>query len=90
MDSFIIFIIDKIYSELREEERSRKIGEKKMENVLMADFSSFYVLLIVVPELTECYETMNILKYYDFPINIEEDNLLKQNSKKDMGFKPED
>lgn len=58
--------------------------------MVVADFSSFYSLLIVVPEVTECYETMNILKYYDFPINIDEDNIMKPEIKKEMGFHKED
>ena len=53
---------------------------------MMPDFSSFYVLMIVVPEMTECYETMHILKYYNFPVNVEEDNILKQVVKQEMGF----
>jgi len=45
---------------------------------------------MVVPESTECYETMHILNYFGFPFNIEEDNILKQIVKKEMGFRPED
>ena len=58
--------------------------------MVVAEFSSFYCLLICVPEITECYETYHILKYFDFPINIEEDNILKQEVKKEMGFKKDD
>lgn len=57
---------------------------------MQPDFSSFYVLLIVLPESTECYETTNILKYFDFPVNVEEDNILKQIVKHEMGFKKDD
>jgi hypothetical protein len=56
----------------------------------MPNFGSFYCLLIVVPENTESYETMHILRYYDFPINVEEDNVLRQLTKKEMGFRTED
>ena len=58
--------------------------------MVVADFSSFYCLLIVVPEQTESYETLHVLSYYDFPIKVDEDNILKPVIKKEMGFKPED
>lgn len=58
--------------------------------MMTANFDSFYVLLIVVPEELSSYETMNILKYNQFPFNIEEDNILKQVVKKEMGFRQED
>ena len=61
-----------------------------MEQMVQAEFSSFYVLLIVVPENTECYETVNILKYFEFPFHIEEDNIIKPVVKKEMGFKKDD
>ena len=54
--------------------------------MVVADFSSFYCLLVVVPEFTECYETLHILKYFDFPINIDEDNIFRPLIKKEMGF----
>lgn len=57
---------------------------------MTTDFSSFYILLIVVPEKIECYETINVLNYFNFPFNVEEDNILKPVVKKEMGFKPED
>lgn len=58
--------------------------------MMTAKFDSFYVLLIVVPEELASYETMNVLKYHQFPFNIEEDNVLKQVVKKEMGFRAED
>jgi hypothetical protein len=61
-----------------------------MAGVMMPDFSSFYCLLIVVPERTECYETMHILKYFDFPINVEEDNVLRPLVRQEMGFQKDD
>lgn len=54
--------------------------------MVIADFSSFYNMLIVVAENTDSYETYNILRFYDFPVNVEEDNILKQIVKKEMGF----
>lgn len=47
---------------------------------------SFYNLLIVTPENVDCYETMNILCYYDFPFSVEEDNTFRQGIKTEMGF----
>ena len=61
-----------------------------MDSITMPNFGSFYCLLIVAPEYSECYETMHILKYFDFPINVEEDNILRQQVKLEMGFRKED
>lgn len=57
---------------------------------MAADYSSFFILLIAVPEEIECYETSLILNYFGFPFSIEEDNILKPEIKKEMGFKKED
>ena len=71
---------NKIYSELRAE----KYLENKQVHVqgsgaaaLTPEFSSFYALLVVIAESTESYETMHILKFFDFPINVEEDNIIR-------------
>lgn len=84
---------NKIYSELRNN-KSMQNQQIHMEGgatqVLMPEFSSFYALLIVVPESTESYETMHVLKYYDFPVNVEEDNTLRPLVKNEMGFRKED
>jgi hypothetical protein len=70
---------NKIYSELRKEKgKQDRENSGNMDNITMPKFDSFYCLLVVVPETTECYETMHILKYFDFPVNVEEDNLLRQ------------
>jgi hypothetical protein len=61
-----------------------------MATVMMPEFSSFYALLIVVPESVESYETMHVLKYFDFPVNVEEDNVVRQVVKHEMGFRKED
>lgn len=86
---------NKVYSELRkvrgiEQANLQSNPQLRDQSLMVADFSSFYVLLIVVPEETEGYETMNVLKYYGFPFNVEEDNILKQVVKKEMGFRTED
>lgn len=50
----------------------------------------FFSLLIVAPEEVESHETMNILNYFGFPCSVEEDNLIRQVVKKEMGFAKED
>lgn len=67
-----------------------ELYKQYQDEMIVADFSSFYCLLVVVPENTECYETLHILKYFDFPVNIDEDNIFKQEIKKEMGFRKED
>jgi lipid A disaccharide synthetase len=57
---------------------------------MTTDFSSFYCLLVVIPEEPECYETVHILNYFGFPLHIDEDNILKPAIKKEMGFKKDD
>ena len=81
----------RIYAELRkgyQDVFASSGGDRS--NILQADFSSFYVLLVVVPEETDSYETVNILNYFGFPFNSEEDNILKPAVKKEMGFRKED
>jgi hypothetical protein len=56
---------------------------------VMFNASSFYNMLIVVPENIDCFEVVNILNYYGFPINLEEDNLMTNEAKKEMGFSKE-
>ena len=72
-------IRNKVYSDLRAEKgKSEKEAAKGgAMDITMPNFGSFYCLLVVVPENTESYETMHILRYYDFPINVEEDNILR-------------
>ena len=38
-----------------------------------ASYNQFYNLLIVTPEQKDCYETVNILHYFGFPYNVEEE-----------------
>jgi len=72
-------IRNKIYSELRIQKGKEDREALKSGNVdiTMPNFGSFYCLLVVVPENTESYETMHILKYFNFPVNVEEDNILR-------------
>ena len=90
-------IRNKIYAELRLDSGKEKRALEKTKqqfnqvgSLIATDVSSFYCLLIVVPEMTECYETLNILKYFDFPIKVDEDNILRQGVKKEMGFRTDD
>ena len=86
-------IRNKIYSEMRRQsaiDAKTTSLDESMSAAMQPEFSSFYCLLVVVPESTECYETMHVLKYFDFPINVEEDNILRQVVKKEMGFRKED
>ena len=53
--------------------------------VTATDFSSFYNILVVRPEMPECYEALAILNYFGFPMNIEEDNIYSS-VRKEMGF----
>jgi hypothetical protein len=46
--------------------------------------------LIVAPEEVDSYECVHILNYFNFPFNLEEDNVLKPLVKKEMGFSAED
>ena len=78
-------IRNKIYEELRRE--SRDFIEN--QGAKPTDFSSFYNLLIVIPEEIDCYETMHVLNFFGFPFNIEEDNYFKNVVKKEMGFDKE-
>ena len=50
-----------------------------------ADFDSFFNLLIVTQEEPDSFETINILNYFNFPFEVEEDNIFGH-SRKDMGF----
>lgn len=54
-------------------------------DAVTADFDSFFNLLVVVPEETDCYETLAIINYFGFPINVEEDNV-RRLVRKEMGF----
>jgi hypothetical protein len=50
----------------------------------------FYSLLIVVPEEVESHECLNILNFFGFPVNVEEDNICKRFVAREMGFARED
>jgi hypothetical protein len=60
-----------------------------LEINVQVNVGSFYNLLIVVPENIDCFEVINILNYFGFPFNVEEDNLLRRRSAHSMGFSKE-
>jgi hypothetical protein len=55
-----------------------------------ADFEQQYTTLIVVPEEVDSYLCVNYLNYFGFPFKLEEDNIFKQEIKKEMGFDKSD
>jgi len=56
----------------------------------MVSHDDFYSLIIVVPEEVESHECLNLLNYFGFPINVEEDNVCKRFVAREMGFARED
>ena len=91
-------IRNEIYSKLRED-KSRAKAEARaaaggaahvIANDCKVNYDSSYSLLIVVPEEVASHECVNILSYYGFPVNIEEDNLARQIIKTEMEFDKED
>ncbi len=54
-----------------------------------ASYNQFYNLLIVTPEQKDCYETVNILHYFGFPFNVEEEEYRGQ-VRKEFGFSKDD
>mmetsp|Transcript_24205 Transcript_24205/g.37267 ORF Transcript_24205/g.37267 Transcript_24205/m.37267 type:complete len:203 (-) Transcript_24205:226-834(-) len=73
-------------------ERASKAGSfaKGIDENFKVNHDDYYILLVVAPELVDSYECVNILNYFGFPINVEEDNILRQTVKKEMGFTKED
>lgn len=57
---------------------------------MKANFDDFYSLLIVVPEEVDSYECVNVLNFFGFPFELEEDNIVKGISKYEMGFDKEE
>ena len=64
-------------------------GQTVTAKSIKAEFGSFYNMLIVSPEGLESYETVAVLNYFNFPMNVEEDGL-KGHIRKEMGFKNDD
>ena len=90
-------IRNRIYAELRQAKNKRIQSERadaggqtvtETSNVTL-NLSSFYNLLIVSHKSVDSYETLNVLNYCGFPINVEEDNFW-ETTKKDFGFSKHD
>ena len=64
-------------------------GQTAHAGTVTADFSSFFNLLVVVPEEPDCYEVVHVLNYYGFPFKTEEENFFRH-SRKDFGFTADD
>ena len=71
---------NQIYLELREETRvardkkRKETGQIVTDSGQITDFSSYHNLLIVHYKDVESYEALNILNYFGFPINVEEED----------------
>lgn len=89
-------IRNKIYAELRvqksqieAEARKAAGGQTAHANTVKMESGSYYNMLIVSPEGLESFETVAVLNYFNFPMNVEEDGL-KGHIRKEMGFKKDD
>jgi hypothetical protein len=69
---------------------ARADGAPTVDKEFVVNFDRAFTLLIVVPEQIESHLCVNILSYFGFPTNVEEDNLQNMIIKKEMGFQKED
>lgn len=71
---------NKIYHELRDEQERAKIelrnetGQVVADASQITDFSSYHNLLIVNHKDVDSYEALNVLNFFGFPINVEEED----------------
>ena len=76
--------------------KSKKLREAKgmhtraLNSDAVLNFDDFYTMLIAVPEEVESHECVNILNYFEYPFNLEEDELLHPIIKTEMGFEKTD
>ena len=61
-----------------------------MDKEFIVNFDRAYTLLILVPEEIESHICVNVLSFFGFPMNVEEDNLQYMIIKKEMGFQKDD
>jgi hypothetical protein len=61
-----------------------------IEKEFVANFDQYYCLLIVAPEEVNSYEAVNVLNFFGFPFNLDEDNVLRGIEKCEMAFQMED
>ena len=64
------------------DQKQKEINEKggyvhTIADEFKANFDNFYSLLIVAPEEVDSYECVNILNFFGFPFELEEDNVIK-------------
>lgn len=73
---------------LREEAKALHGGAHNayISKEFMVDHDRFNCALIVAPEDVESYICTNILNYNGFPMSVDEDNVVRQIIKKEMGF----
>lgn len=67
-------IRNSIYKQLRSANASRNVAP---EQQVTADFDSYYINLVVVPEILECYEIMHIMQASQIYFHVEEDNPMR-------------
>ena len=71
---------NRIYAELRQQkyaaqhEATLARGQTVADDSQILDVSSYYNLLIVSHASYESYEALNIINYFGFPINVEEED----------------
>ena len=89
-------IRNRIYKDLTTQKNERRVNQREMSGgqtvhagAVSADFSSFFNLLVVVPEEPDCYEVVHVLNYYGFPFKTEEEDFFSH-SRKDFGFTADD
>jgi hypothetical protein len=85
-------IRNRIHREMRLENQAnlekarQEAGSHLTADAIVQDFKgSFYNLLIVKPEVKDCYETIAVLNYNGFPMDVEEENWRGQVAE-EMGF----
>ncbi|CAI2372762.1 unnamed protein product [Moneuplotes crassus] len=81
-----------IYKKLQQ---NRVDQSMKVEDFVKLDLDSYYINLIVVPEIQECYEIFHILQANQVEFHVEEDNTLRSkigltDIRKEMGFGKDD
>ena len=66
-------------------QKQKQINNKQTD-FITADFSSFYILLICAPESVDSHEVQHIFNYNNVNFDVDEDNILKETTKKEMAF----
>lgn len=80
-------IRNRIYSELRDQKNASQAdnlaqsGQTVSDASQITDLSSYYNLLIVQHEDIDSYQAANILNYFGFPFNVEEEDFMRSSRK---------